>query len=238
MKIMIVDDEPKIRNGLTALLKNKKHWDVVGAYESANAALMALAETAPDVMITDIKMPGFSGLDLIAQIRERNSRIVIIILSGFSDFEFAQRAIELGVYRYLTKPTNPRELIRVLEQSETEHKAKPAEEPAAIPNLLARQAVDYIEMNFAQKIGLKEISTALYISPNYLSELFKKHMGINISEYILDVRMKKAKEYLKNPAYKIIEVSEMVGFTDSRYFSSTFKKWSGMTPNEYKNMKF
>ena len=63
-------------------------------------------------------MPEISGLELIARIRERDKKTAIIILSGYSNFQFAQRAIELGVSRYLTKPTNPRELICVLEETE------------------------------------------------------------------------------------------------------------------------
>ncbi len=116
MKILIIDDEPKIRNGLSNLLSRREGWEVAGAYENASEALKYLAVNQVDVMITDIKMPEISGLELIARIRERDKKTAIIILSGYSDFQFAQRAIEPGVSRYLTKPTNSRELIRVLEE--------------------------------------------------------------------------------------------------------------------------
>lgn len=118
MKILIIDDEPKIRNGLSNLLTRREGWEIAGAYENAADALKYLAVNQVDVMITDIKMPEISGLELIARIRERDKKTAIIILSGYSNFQFAQRAIELGVSRYLTKPTNPRELICVLEETE------------------------------------------------------------------------------------------------------------------------
>ena len=95
MKILIIDDEPKIRNGLSNLLTRREGWEVAGAYENAADALKYLAVNQVDVMITDIKMPEISGLELIARIRERDKKTAIIILSGYSNFQFAQRAIEL-----------------------------------------------------------------------------------------------------------------------------------------------
>ena len=108
MKIMIVDDEPKIRQGLRTLLSGQEGMEVVGAYESAISALLAISEKNPDVLITDIRMPECNGLDFIEKIREKDKRIKIIILSGYSEFSYAQRAIKYGVYRYLTKPTSKR----------------------------------------------------------------------------------------------------------------------------------
>lgn len=120
MKLMIVDDEPKIRNGLLKLLGAREGWQVTGVFEDALSALTALYDDEADVIVTDIKMPEVSGLELIRQIRERNQDIHIVILSGHSNFAYAQKAIELGVTRYLLKPTNPRELIAVLEGIEKE----------------------------------------------------------------------------------------------------------------------
>lgn len=118
MKIVIVDDEPKIRNGLSKLLSSRPGFEIIGVFENAMEALEQLSVSYADVIITDIKMPEINGLDLINRIREKDENTKIIILSGYSDFSFAQRAIELGVTRYLTKPTNARELIGILEEIE------------------------------------------------------------------------------------------------------------------------
>lgn len=82
---------------------------------------------------------------------------------------------------------------------------------------------------------LTKISEQLCITPNYLSELFKKHTGQNVSEYIIDYRLEKACQFLKNPQLRIGEVSEKVGINDVRYFSSMFKKKYNLTPTEYRN---
>lgn len=237
MKILIIDDEPKIRNGLSNLLTRREGWEVAGAYENAANALKYLAVNQVDVMITDIKMPEISGLELIARIRERDKKTAIIILSGYSNFQFAQRAIELGVSRYLTKPTNPRELICVLEETEKKLGGKQEKEKDSgkIPNLFVQKAADYIKLNYSEKISIKEIADQLYLSPNYLSELFKKHTGKTISEYLTDYRLEKACQLLDHAEYRVGDVSGMVGIHDGRYFSNMFKKKYGMTPTEYRN---
>ena len=237
MKILIIDDEQKIRNGLSNLLTRREGWEVAGAYENAADALKYLAVNQVDVMITDIKMPEISGLELIARIRERDKKTAIIILSGYSNFQFAQRAIELGVSRYLTKPINPRELICVLEETEKKLGGKQEKEKDSgkIPNLFVQKAADYIKLNYSEKISIKEIADQLYLSPNYLSELFKKHTGKTISEYLTDYRLEKACQLLDHAEYRVGDVSGMVGIHDGRYFSNMFKKKYGMTPTEYRN---
>lgn len=237
MKILIIDDEPKIRNGLSNLLARREGWEIAGAYENAADALKYLAVNQVDVIITDIKMPEISGLELIARIRERDKKTAIIILSGYSNFQFAQRAIELGVSRYLTKPTNPRELICVLEETEKKlgGKQEKEEDSGKIPNLFVQKAADYIKLNYSEKISIKEIADQLYLSPNYLSELFKKHTGKTISEYLTEYRLEKACQLLDHAEYRVGDVSGMVGIHDGRYFSNMFKKKYGMTPTEYRN---
>ena len=237
MDIVIVDDEPKIRNGLSRLLDGRGNWHVTGTYADGMDALKNMAFRRPDVIITDIRMPEVNGLDMIDRMRETDRDAYIIILSGYSDFSFAQRAIELGVTRYLTKPTKKRELLGVLEEIERRlpGEQKGEEEKKEVTNLMVQKAMDYIALNYSGKISLKEIAQELYLSPNYLSELFKRHTGKNISEYITQFRLEKARRYLQQPEYKIGDVAELVGFSDQRYFSSMFKRRYGMTPNEYRN---
>ncbi|MBF1284485.1 MAG: response regulator, partial [Oribacterium parvum] len=236
MKIMIVDDEPKIRRGMKTLLEEQDGFEVIGIYDNAMSSLSDMAEKQPNVLITDIKMPEYSGLDLIEKIREKDKNLYIIILSGYGSFKYAQRAIRSGVYRYLTKPTNPRELISVLREIELKIEgvnrtvSKSEEnESVEVGNLLIRKALDYIELHYAEKIGLKTLSDALYISPNYFSDLFRRHMKVKFSDFLIEYRLKKACILLKKPEYKVSEIAEMVGFRDSTYFSTVFKKTYNLT---------
>jgi two-component system response regulator YesN len=95
-----------------------------------------------------------------------------------------------------------------------------------------------IDQQYASKeLSLKTLAKNVNISSAYLSTLFKQNYGKTISDYIIEVRLNKAKELLRSSAMKTTEVSEAVGYTDPNYFSTFFKKYTGMTPREYKNTK-
>ena len=132
MTIFIVDDEPKIRNGTGKLLSAHPRWQVQ-TFADAKSALHRLYEGEADVIITDIQMPDVSGLDMIESVRQVNKTVPILILSGYSRFDYAQRAIESGVRKYLTKPTDPVDLIAALEQIEQAAMAASPVAPDADP---------------------------------------------------------------------------------------------------------
>lgn len=168
--------------------------------------------------------------------------IRIIILSGYSNFSYAQQAIELGVYRYLLKPTDPKELIAVLKSLEDEMQSHfPAadnnhkETEHEVGNLLVTKAIQYVQIHYSGKITLQKISAELHLSPNYLCELFKRHTGKNLMEYVTEYRMEKAGQYLNEVKYNVSDVARMVGYKEAKYFSSAFKKAYGKTPLEYRN---
>jgi len=118
IKVMIVDDEPYIRQGLKILID----WEHFGFKISAEAsngheAVKILENTEIDLVITDIKMPHMDGLELIEYTREHISgNIRFIILSGFYEFEYAKKAIKNDVADYVLKPVQKDELIKVLEE--------------------------------------------------------------------------------------------------------------------------
>lgn len=237
MKIIIIDDEPKIRKGLGKILNMHPGWTVLETFAEGESAIRFLAENPADVVITDIHMPGMTGLDMIERIRQTNRKLSFVILSGYGRFEYAQRAIDLGVKKFLMKPTSPEEVTQALEQIESEMTASAPSTLAQKPtnNLLILRAKEYIDQNYRKKFTLTEMANALYISPNYLSDLFKKHTGMKFSDYLLEVRMEKSREYLMDIQYTVGDISALVGFSDARYFSSTFRRRYGMTPLEYRN---
>lgn len=237
MKIVIIDDEPKIRKGLSKIISMHPGWYVMETFAEAESALAYLNDVSVDVVITDIHMSDITGLDMVERIKQRGKDVAFVILSGYGRFEYAQRAIDLGVKKFLTKPTSPQEVTQALEQIEAER--MPAEKNVStskpVNNLLILRAQEYIDLNYRTKVTLKDVAAALYISPNYLSDLFKKHTGMKFSDYLQEVRMEKSKQYLMDVHYKVGDVSELVGFSDARYFSSTFRKRFDMTPLEFRN---
>lgn len=96
------------------------------------------------------------------------------------------------------------------------------------------KVIKYVQENYDNEFSLGEIAGMVELSPNYLCSLFKKEMGIGLSEYLMRYRIEKAKYLLKNTNMKAYEVAIKVGYGDESYFSRSFKKITGMRPNDFK----
>ena len=99
-----------------------------------------------------------------------------------------------------------------------------------------RQACVYIERNYAKHLTMEGVAQEVNLSPAYFSNLFKKETGQNFTEYIIDYRIRMAKDMLKNSDKNVSEIAEALGFADSRYFSKLFKKEVGVKPTDYRNI--
>lgn len=118
LKVFIADDEKITREGLRDLVDwEKLGMEVVGTAVNGEEALRYLSANSVDILITDIKMPRMDGLELLQELSERGISVTVIILSGFSDFQYAQRAIRYGVLNYLLKPTRIGELTETLQKA-------------------------------------------------------------------------------------------------------------------------
>ncbi|NRD77923.1 response regulator [Bacillus sp. BRMEA1] len=92
----------------------------------------------------------------------------------------------------------------------------------------------YLQANFDRDVKLQEISQHFYLSREYISRRFKQEFNVNISDYIVNIRIETAKSLLKNSHLKIYEIANMIGYQDDKYFRKVFKKVEGFTPNEYR----
>lgn len=115
MRIVVVEDEINAREGIVRLIgKLDGGYDVVGEADNGADGLAVIARTKPDLVITDIKMPGMSGLDMLAQLKADGHRHKMIILTGYSEFEYAQKALKMSVSDYLEKPITAPDLKEAL----------------------------------------------------------------------------------------------------------------------------
>ncbi len=116
-KVLLVDDEEMVTQGLSRFVKwEQAGFMVAGTATSVAGALDLLEKEPVDLVITDVQMPGQNGLDLIEIMNERYPQIKTIILSGYSEFSYAQKAIRLGALDYLTKPINFSAMMDLLQQ--------------------------------------------------------------------------------------------------------------------------
>ena len=115
IKVMIVDDEYDIRQGLKKIINwEEQGYTIIGEAADGDEALTMFKKSAPNLIITDIKMPGTDGLELARKMREEDSNVKMIILSGHDDFTYARKAIMYDVESYLLKPVDPNELCEEL----------------------------------------------------------------------------------------------------------------------------
>ena len=229
IKIAIVDDEELIRRGISYLLEEaKRSYQVVGMFENGQKALDFLMNYDVDVIITDIRMPVMDGLSFLQKLQQLGKKYQVIILSGYDDFAYAQQAIRFGVKEYLLKPINKDELYRAIDRNAA---AKVESKERAV----IAEVKEILEQEFDQPLDLNYLASRVYLTPKYLSKLFRTETGITIVGYLLSLRMEKAKKLLmENKELKSYEVAERVGYSDPVAFNKIFKKLVGMTPREYR----
>lgn len=266
-KVLIIDDEEIIREGLRVAVDwGSMDCTLVGEAEDGDDGFELVKTLKPDIIFTDIRMPGLNGLDMILKIKELKHECRIIILTGFRDFEYAQEAVRLGAFRLLLKPTKEDELISTIKEAAKELK-KLKSEHEALKNLqkiakeryglsksdedhlpegdndttnskyLVNKALATMKSNYNKDLSLKSVSDELYISTWHLCKVLKKETGSTFVDILNEIRIEEAKKFLDEPKYKVYEVANMVGFSDIPYFTKLFKKTTGFKPLEYKIKK-
>lgn len=405
-QVLIVDDEEIVCRGLTRFVKWEKYdFQVSGTASSGEEALSILEKKPIDLIFMDIRMPQMTGLELLKLVKAQYPQIKCVILSGYSDFSYAQEAIRNGASDYLTKPVVLKDIETLLERlsSEFTHRQKESlihtnrtealllsavkgyshidphrydlpklqqwyglsmilknktfsqveidekkqqmrsqissiipssifldDEPSSLFALLPwesdasfdsltsllehlcfglkewycgasslkygfeelkngweeskkarlfhqieptdniilyssikqnlncasipapevsskdsdetninkdviQEIQHFICCHYAENISLNSLAEQFYLHPNYLSRLFKEKTGHNFVEYLTEIRMEKVKELLRSSNKKIIEICDMTGYDNPRYFSKVFKQYTGMTPREYRD---
>ncbi len=106
--------------------------------------------------------------------------------------------------------------------------------PAQENNRLIREAMNYISTNFCTPLTLQEVADHLHLNPSYFSRVFKQSYGSSFKEYLTMVRIEEAKRLLANTDYSLLDIAIAVGFDNQSYFTSVFKKNTGMTPGQYR----
>lgn len=119
LKLMIVDDEPFVRNALrTGVVWEKYGYEVVATCQDGQEALDMMPSMQPDIILTDVRMPFMNGMELAEKMHERYPEIIVIMISGYEEFEYAKAAVNYGAFAYLLKPLDIEELLKTLERAE------------------------------------------------------------------------------------------------------------------------
>ncbi|MBS4174825.1 helix-turn-helix domain-containing protein [Bacillus sp. FJAT-49736] len=228
MKILIVDDEQLELEQLHFLIHERyPSWSVIKVEDAAQAKRV-LENQSIDLALLDIHLPGESGLDLCLYIREHYETECMMI-TAYETFQYAKQAIRLHVFDYIVKPVISKEFYQALDRFKEQFGYLEKVSP------VVQQVLNIIHKNYGSKLNLKDLSEEVHMSPTYLSRKFSEELGMSFQEYLVSLRIEKAKKHLKeHPDWTIQKISEEVGFTSLHHFSSTFKKMVLLSPRQYK----
>jgi len=232
MRILLVDDEPLALEQLIYLITSKwPMWELYTA-EDAFQAQQLVKDKKFTLALVDIHLPGKSGLQLIEMLKENDPKLHFIITTAYQKFEYAKKSIQLGVIDYLVKPIIEEELLGVLEKFIKTYGYNLAKSKTV------EQVLEIIWEDYASKISLETLAEAVHVSPSYLSKKFSEELGLSLSSFLMKYRIEKAKAVLlHNPDYNLALLAEEVGFQTQSYFSSAFKKYEGITPSQFKELR-
>lgn len=258
--LVIAEDEELFRRELAAATPwEESGFVLVGEAADGEEAWDLIEARRPDALIADIRMPGLDGLGLLERITSRmdaSTAPMAVLLTGHSEFDYARRALRLGAFDYLLKPLDDAELSSVLARlgaalderdrrlvldkavgtdpalaffSEYVHSG-----PRDASGAYVERAVAEIGDLYMTGLGVEEVAARLGISGGHLARLFKARTGLTFAEYLTSYRMKRAVDLLRDPAVRIGEVADLVGYRDQRHFSVLFRKLVGLTPTQFR----
>ena len=252
--ILIVEDEELELEFIEAVIREEVHPDdvIITANTGAQAVRQA-KKRHPDIVIMDIMLPEMDGLEAIEEIRKFSQDTCISILTAYTDFRYAQRAISLRVFEYMLKPIKPSEFkaslkrmiesVDTLQENERSSAAQIAVEAIAKSSGSANnqqsfveESVSYIQKHFKERLTLQMVASRVYMNAQYFSRVFKRETGVTFTEYVNRLKIQYACKLLETTNYPAYRISSECGFTDPSYFNRVFYAQMNMTPKKYKKI--
>lgn len=239
-KLLIVDDEEHCIATIKNLI-DVNRYQISEIYECRDGltAIDLIRHKMPDIIMMDMNMPYLDGIGFLEKCGALKTTAQIIVVSGYNDFKYTRPAIKANALDYILKPVSALEANQALARAISNIQnasVQPAMEPTEEESAEASIKL-YIEENYASQISLDLLESKFFLSKECILKSFKGKYKIGVYEYVVKLRMEKAKYLLENYDYMIYTVSEMVGFNDSNYFSKAFKKYFGISPRAIRAQK-
>ena len=244
-RILIVEDDAETLEYMRSSLAEE--YSVTTATDG-QTALGVITEKNPDIVISDVIMPVMNGYDLCRSVKSdvATSHIPVLLLTGMTDRESVIRGLESGADDYIVKPFDMSVLkarIRnILNERQRLREAILYSSNAAVRNEYSNK-LDQEFMDKVISVVQKELSNSEFQISDLCRELamsrtafynkLKSLTGQGPNDFIRIYRLERSKEYLADHRYSIAEVSDMVGFSDAKYFSVCFKKQFGVSPSRF-----
>ena len=246
LKILIVDDEEVVRQGIRLGVD----WDglgctVVGEAANGEEGLAAARQYAPELIITDVRMPRMDGIEMMQRLREEGCTAHVIVLTAYNEFDYARSALRFGAADYLLKPFRDQELVAAILRVRQSQDGRTEAPGAQLPQLpggdkskYVQRTLEYVAGHYGDTdINITTIARSIGITEGHLSHVFKKETGYTVLNYLTQYRVSMACRLLSGGEHRVYEVAEKVGYRDVTYFGSTFKKFTGLSPTEYQDRR-
>lgn len=246
-KLLIVDDEPQILEGIKRTLDWEKYG--FGRVETAvtyEGAIAKAVEFMPDLAIFDVCIGKERGYDAIRRLNEIRLPATYVMMSGYGEFEYALEAIHCGAKDYLLKPVERAKLQQLVERIIVEDLNGTLESPNfddrnVDPILgvrydslskLTNRILLMIKAEYAQNINLKSVASRFRMNGTYLGQLFLKETQMKFSEYLMAYRMLRAQERIQSTDEKISTIALAVGYSNLNYFYTHFHAYFDKSPSD------
>ncbi len=244
-RILIVEDNDDMRAYLSDTL-SKEHQ--VFELSDGQQVIEQVGKINPDIIISDILMPHLNGDEMCRILKSsiETSHIPIILLTALNDKENIIKGLEYGADDYITKPFDSavlkariRNIIdnrgKLRETLSANHDQK---EEVDYPNPLDKEFMEKVIASLEEELANPEFSindlcVSIGMSRTPFYHKLKTLTGMSPNQFIKTIRLNKARELLKSKRYNVSEVAIIVGFTDSKYFSTSFKKQFGYSPSKF-----
>lgn len=240
---IIVEDERNIR------VRLKQHFDwkayninIVADFDNGQSALEYIRCHPVSIVMTDIRMPRMTGLELAEQLNNTFPKIIIVFITAYDDFEYAQQAIEYNVRGYLLKPIMKEhfqhtmsKISALLKEESDESRDRVLHVDKNYPSYV-QFSIEYAYEHYHEPISLKDIAEKLFINEAYFSNLFSQATGMRYMHFVNLIRINKAAQLLKETLLSSKEISDKVGFMSHSYFNRVFKQQKGISPLMYRKI--
>ncbi len=236
--VLLTEDNDDLRTYLKTFLS--QHFTVITA-KSGEQALDILEDLMPDLLITDVSMPGISGIELTQQLKEDPAKhhLPIIVMTAHTERKYQMESVLRGADAFLTKPIEESLLLAHINNVISKHDHKPKkqteQQETHDDESFVQRVESIIEENLHNtQFGINDLLVILNISKSTLDRKIKAETLQNPSGFIRDIRLKNAIKLMNTNKFNIDEIATYVGFNSSSYFIRTFKGKYGITPREYK----
>lgn len=239
MKVLIVEDEALVAADLQDIMEGLG-YEIVGVARSLQEAEHVLETRAVDFVLLDIVLQGASdGIDLAHAIRRRYG-LPFIFVTAHTDPATVRRARATQAYGYLVKPFTRESVFAAVEVAlghradEAEPESPPARNTGGLAPHRLREVKAFIHEKFAQDLNLDALAEVAGMSKYHFCRTFRHSTGVTPYQYLLEVRIDRAKRLLQSSDEALGQISREVGFNSQSQFNRAFRKLTGTTPGIFR----